>query len=195
MLPGWFRRAREGIVGTPICPNYWSGREDGRRMNKNQIIVSMVEALAGIALILVGGHGRRVIGDQLRKQKISFAPYAADGQSGNNYNAYPELRRYAGSQVTSGPAARRYAERYIAAHEEKMSGGRTYSELSAQVLANPDDVRLGELKRTVLDAQLLQVALWNTYGWWMVATVALWAGVTAVAGVSVSAIFGVVRRR
>lgn len=195
MLPGWFRRGREGMVGTPICPNYWSGREDGRRMNKNQIIVSMVEALAGIALILVGGHGRRVIGDQLRKQKISFAPYAADGQSGNNYNAYPELRRYAGSQVTSGPAARRYAERYIAVHEEKMSGGRTYSELSAQVLANPDDVRLAELKRTVLDAQLLQVALWNTYGWWMVATVALWAGVTAVAGAFVSAIFGAVRRR
>ena len=100
-------------------------------MKKNHIIVSIVEALAGIALILVGSHGRRIIGDQLRKQKITFAPYAADGKSGNNYDAYPELRRYAGSQVTSGPAARRYAERYIAAHEEKMSGGRTYSELSA----------------------------------------------------------------
>ena len=37
------------------------------------------------------------------------AVYAADGKSGNNYDAYPELRRYAGSQVTSGPAARRYA--------------------------------------------------------------------------------------
>ena len=78
-------------------------------MKKNHIIVSIVEALAGIALILVGSHGRRIIGDQLRKQKITFAPYAADGKSGNNYDAYPELRRYAGSQVTSGPAARRYA--------------------------------------------------------------------------------------
>jgi len=167
-------------------------------MKKNHIIVSIasiVEALAGIALILVGSHGRRIIGDQLRKQKITFAPYAADGKSGNNYDAYPELRRYAGSQVTSGPAARRYAERYIAVHEKKMSGGRTYSELSAQVLANPDDVRLAELKRTVLDAQLLEVALWNTYGWWMVATTALWAGVTAVAGAVVSAISGALRRR
>jgi len=76
-----------------------------------------------------------------------------------------------------------------------MSGGRTYSELSAQVLANPDDVRLAELKRTVLDAQLLEVALWNTYGWWMVVTTALWAGVTAVAGGVVSAISGALRRR
>jgi len=44
-------------------------------MKKNHIIVSIVEALAGIALILVGSHGRRIIGDQLRKQKITFAPY------------------------------------------------------------------------------------------------------------------------
>ena len=35
-------------------------------------IASIVEALAGIALILVGSHGRRIIGDQLRKQKITF---------------------------------------------------------------------------------------------------------------------------
>lgn len=164
-------------------------------MKNNHIIINVVGALAGIALILVGSHGRRIIGDQLRKQKIEFAPYDANGRSGNNYESYPELRRYAGSQVTSGPAARRFAERYIAVHETKISGGRTYSELSAQVLASPDDVRLAELKRTVLDAQLLGVALWNTYGWWMVATTALWAGVTAVAGAFLAAVFQAARRR
>jgi hypothetical protein len=54
--------------------------------------------------------------------------------------------------------------------------GRSYSEVSAAARANPENEELAAVRRSALDGQLLAAIMWNTYGWWLLATVAFFAG-------------------
>jgi hypothetical protein len=108
--------------------------------------------LVGVVLTLAGNYGRQLVSDQLAPQKITFAPYDESGQNGDNYEAYPQLRGRAGTTVTDGLAAR----------------------------ANPDDEQLQATRRTALDGQLLAAIMWNTYGWWLLATVSFFAGIALI---------------
>jgi hypothetical protein len=132
--------------------------------------------IVGVGLTLAGNYGRDLVHDQLAAQKIKFAPYDQSGQNGDNYQAYPQLRDRAGTTVTDGLAARDFAT-YINAHVMEATDGRSYSEVSAAARANPEDQQLAEVRRTALDGQLLAAIMWNTYGWWLLATVAFFAGI------------------
>src|SRR3954462_10009305 len=66
------------------------------------------------------------------------------------------LKPYAGSPMDTGPEAKAYADHYIQAHLNAMSGGKTYSEISGQYVqlapeqkASPDGQKLGELRNTM----------------------------------------------
>jgi hypothetical protein len=151
--------------------------------------------IAGVALTLAGNYGRDLVHDQLAAQKIKFAPYDESGQNGDNYAAYPELRDRAGTTVTDGLAARDFAT-YINAHVMEATGGKSYSEVSAAARANPQNEELAEVRRTALDGQLLAAIMWNTYGWWLLATVAFFAGIILlVAGLALGLVALLARRR
>jgi hypothetical protein len=137
--------------------------------------------IAGVALTLAGNYGRQLVHDQLAAQKIKFAPYDESGQNGDNYQAYPELRDRAGTTVTDGLAARDFAT-YINAHVMEATEGRSYSEVSAAARANPENEELAAVRRTALDGQLLAAIMWNTYGWWLLATVAFFGGIALIVG-------------
>ena len=151
--------------------------------------------IVGVVLTLAGNYGRQLVHDQLAAQKIKFAPYDQSGQNGDDYAAYPELRDRAGTTVTDGLAARDFAT-YINAHVSEATGGKTYSEVSAAARANPEDQKLAEVRRTALDGQLLAAIMWNTYGWWLLATVAFFAGIALiVAGLALGLVALLLRRR
>ena len=135
--------------------------------------------IVGVVLTLAGNYGRQLVHDQLAPQKITFAPYDESGQNGDNYEAYPELQDRAGTTVTDGLAARDFAT-YIDAHVMETTGGRSYSEVSGAARANPEDEELQATRRSALDGQLLAAIMWNTYGWWLLATVAFFAGIALV---------------
>jgi hypothetical protein len=135
--------------------------------------------LVGAVLTLAGNYGRQLVHDQLAAQKIKFAPYDESGQNGDNYQAYPEIRDRAGTTVTDGLAARDFAT-YINAHVMEATGGKSYSEVSAEARANPENQELAATRRTALDGQLLAAIMWNTYGWWLLATVAFFVGIALV---------------
>ena len=148
--------------------------------------VALVALVVGVVLTLAGNYGRQLVHDQLAAQKIKFAPYDQSGQNGDNYEAYPELRDRAGTTVTDGLAARDFAT-YINAHVMEATGGKSYSEVSAEARANPENPELAATRRTALDGQLLAAIMWNTYGWWLLATVAFFAGIALiVAGVAMA---------
>src|SRR5512132_1543682 len=132
--------------------------------------------IVGVVLTLAGNYGRQLVHDQLAAQKIKFAPYDQSGQNGDTYEAYPQLRDRAGTTVTDRPAARDFAT-YTNTHVLEATGGKTFSEVSAASRANPQDQQLAETRHTALDGQLLAAIMWNTYGWWLLATVAFFAGI------------------
>ena len=157
--------------------------------------VALAVLVVGVALTLAGNYGRQLVHDQLTAQKIKFAPYDASGQNGDNYQAYPELRDRAGATVTDGLAARDFAT-YINAHVMEATGGKSYSEVSAEARANPENQELAEVRRTALDGQLLAAIMWNPYGWWLLATVSFFAGIALiVAGVAMALAALLLRRR
>jgi hypothetical protein len=151
--------------------------------------------IIGVILTLAGNYGRQLVHDQLAAQMIKFAPYDESGQNGDNYEAYQQVRDSAGTTVTDGLAARDFAT-YINAHVNEATGGRTFSEVSAASRANPQDQQLAEVRRTALDGQLLAAIMWNTYGWWLLATVAFFAGIALiVAGLALGLVALLLRRR
>jgi hypothetical protein len=150
--------------------------------------------IVGVIVSLAGNYGRQLVHDQLAVQKISFAPYDQSGQHGDNYAAYPQLRGRAGTTVTDGLAARDFAT-YINTHVMEATGGKTFSEVSAASRANPQDEKLAEVRRTALDGQLLAAIMWNTFGWWLLATVAFFAGIALIVAGLLLGLLALLRRR
>jgi hypothetical protein len=87
--------------------------------------------------------------------------------------------------------------RYIGGHLEFVNEGKTYSETSSAARQEGLDPKVAaELQGkadTLIKGETLRSILLNAYGWWTVATIALWAGVAMViAGIALAvfAIFG-----
>ena len=60
-----------------------------------------------------------------------------------------------------------------------MTGGKTYSQLSEESLANPSNTKLADLVATVFKGQTLRAILLNAYGWWKVSQIAYIASLIA----------------
>jgi hypothetical protein len=52
-----------------------------------------------------------------------------------------------------------------------MTGGKTYSQLSALSLAQPNNAKLAGLVNTVFKGETLRSMLLNAYGWWKVSQI------------------------
>ena len=52
-----------------------------------------------------------------------------------------------------------------------MSGGKTYSQLSGQALAQPNNAKLQSTVATVFKGEALRSMLLNAYGWWKVSQI------------------------
>jgi hypothetical protein len=54
----------------------------------------------------------------------------------------PSVSQYAGEQLLTGQQAEAYADHFIAQHIINVGGGKTYSQLSAEPLAQPNNTQL-----------------------------------------------------
>ena len=98
--------------------------------------------------------------------------------------------------MDTGPEAEGFA-RYIGGHLAEVNEGATYSETSSAAREEGLDPKtaadLQEKADTLFKGETLRAILLNAYGWWTVATIALFAGwVMVVAGIvlTVFAILG-----
>lgn len=140
-------------------------------------VVAAVLIVLGTMAIYGGDFGRDNVRDRLVPQHISFPP--ADAMT-------PEERaaiEFAGQKVDTGVEAEAFA-RYIAGHLEGVNEGATYSETSAAARAeglDPDVAAELQAKAdTLFKGESLRAMLLNAYGWWTLATIAMWAGVAMV---------------
>src|SRR3974377_2176671 len=146
------------------------------------------------AVILLAGGGLRLWGstyvhntvqNQLAAQQIFFPPKAAfaNPKAGTEItpSMVPSVSQYAGQQLLTGQQAEAYADHFIAVHITNMTGGKTYSQLSAQSLANPNDTTLAAEVSTVFKGETLRSILLNAYGWWKVSQITYIAAIISFA--------------
>jgi len=153
------------------------------------LITSSVGVLLAVLLLVAGGlliwaytFVNNQVTQQLTEQQITF-PAANDP----SIKALPPddaaaMKQYAGQLMTTGAQAETYANHFIAVHLKEIGGGKTYSQLSAESLANPGDAKLKAQVDTVFKGTTLRGLLLNAYAFWQIGQIALYAAIAAFAG-------------
>ena len=141
-------------------------------------VVAVVLIALGAMAIYGGNFGRQNVRDRLQPQNISFPP--ADAMTPQEV---AEVGAFAGQKVENGVQAEAFS-RYIGGHLELVNDGKTYSETSAAARQEGLDPKVAaDLQAkadTLFKGETLRSILLNAYGWWTIATIALWAGVAMV---------------
>jgi len=132
-------------------------------------------AVAGGLLLWGSAYVHNTVQNQLAAQQIYFPAQAAFAHptAGGEItpNMIPSVSQYAGQQLLTGQQAEAYADHFIAQHITDMSGGKTYSQLSAASMAQPNNTKLAGLVATVFKGETLRSMLLNAYGWWKVSQI------------------------
>jgi hypothetical protein len=151
-------------------------------------VLASVAGLVLAAVLAVGGglmlwgHNfvDNQVSSQLTAQKIVFPT-----KSNPEFKALPAadaaaMGQYAGQMLTTGAQAKVYADNFIAFHLSKMGG--TYSQLSAQSLAQPNNTKLAAMATTVFKGTTLRGMLLNAYAFWQMGVIALWGAIVSFIG-------------
>ena len=155
---------------------------------------SHLTAIAGFALaaiLLVAGglllwgstYTHNMVHNQLAAQQIFFPPKAAFAhpKAGTEItpSMIPSVSQYAGQQMVTGQQAESYADNFIAVHITNMTGGKTYAQLSAASLAQPNNTKLAGEVATVFKGETLRSMLLNAFGWWKISQITYIASLIA----------------
>src|SRR5215813_2320074 len=165
-------------------------------------IMAAILLTAGGLLLWGSTYTHNMVHNQLAAQKIYFPPKAAFAHpvAGGEItpSMIPSVSQYAGQQLVTGQQAQSYADNFIAVHIANMTGGKTYAQLSAAALANPDNTKLAGQVATVFKGETLRAILLNAFGWWKVSQITYIASLVAfgLGGLTLLAsLFGLTLRR
>jgi hypothetical protein len=152
-----------------------------RRFSTRTLISTASAALAAVLLIAGGlllwgsAYVHNTVQGQLAAQQIYFpaASAFAHPKAGTEItpSMIPSVSQYAGQQLLTGQQAEAYADHFIAVHVADMSGGKTYSQLSTESQAQPNNTALANTVNTVFKGETLRSMLLNAYGWWKVSQI------------------------
>jgi hypothetical protein len=138
-------------------------------------VIAVVLIALGAMAIYGGNFGQQNVRDRLEPQNITFPP--ADAMTPEEK---AEIGEFAGQKVDTGAEAEAFS-RYIGGHLVGINEGATYSETSAAAREeglDPDvAAELQGKADTLFKGETLRAILLNAYGWWTVATIAMWAGI------------------
>jgi hypothetical protein len=152
------------------------------RRNSSRTLLGAASAALAAVLLIAGGlllwgsaYVHNTVQNQLAAQQITFpaASAFAHPKAGTEItpNMIPSVSQYAGQQLLTGQQAEAYADHFIAQHITDMAGGKTYSQLSAESMAQPNNTQLAGLVNTVFKGETLRSMLLNAYGWWKVSQI------------------------
>jgi len=158
--------------------------------------VRWLTAIAGFALLIagplmigVGISGQHQVTDQLTAQQITFPANAKAG--------LPTAEAgYAGQQVTTGAQAKAFSD-MIETHIKEATGGKTYSQVSAEYMAASADkttpaatlTKLSGLRQTAFMGESLRGSLLSAYQAWQVTYLVIGLG-AAFTGLGALALLG-----
>ena len=135
-----------------------------RKQNKRRLLdktLTLLGAVATTALIIIGAlcwwaysFTASNVQSELAAQKIYFPPLGSPALASPEIGPY--LDKYAGQQLLTGAQAKTYADHFIAVHLSEIAGGKTYSEVSAESLANPTNLKLKAEAQTLFQGETLR---------------------------------------
>lgn len=156
--------------------------------------VFILLGISATAMLLVAGslawYGYKFatssVRTELAAQKVYFPPA---GSAGLDPAEFPDLQQYAGQLVDDGPKAKAYANGFIGRHLEKVAGGKTYSEVSAEAMKDPTNTKLQQQKQTLFQGETLRgLLLGDGYAYWTFGILAMYASVASFAGAAIMGI-------
>jgi hypothetical protein len=146
------------------------------------ILLAVAGLFLAVTLLAAGGMltwAHTFIGNevstQLSAQQIFFPAANSPAVAAPQFAA---MRQYGGKQLTTGAQAEVYADHFIANHLEVIGGGKTYSQLSAEAIAQPANAKLATQVETVFKGETLRGLLLNAYAFGTMGTI---AGIAAIA--------------
>jgi hypothetical protein len=160
-------------------------------MRRNSSLVTTIAGFAVAAILLAAGglltwgsaYVHNTVQGQLSAQQIFFPAKAAfaNPKVGTEItpSMIPSVSQYAGKQMLTGQQAEAYADHFIAVHLSEIGGGKTYSQLSTESIAQPKNVALAGQVATVFKGEALRSMLLNAYGWWKVSQLTYIAALVA----------------
>lgn len=163
----------------------------------NRKTIDQVFVLLGIAtmlvMLVVGGLAWRAydfattsVQNELSSQKIFFPP---KGSPALDPKEFPDLQKYAGQQVDTGPKAKAYANGFIGRHLKKIADGKTYSEVSTAALQDPTNATLQTQKQLLFQGETLRgLLLGDGYAYWTFGQIAQYAAIATFTGAGVMAV-------
>ena len=159
-------------------------------MRRNSHLTAIAGFVLAAILLAAGGlllwgstYTHNMVHNQLAAQQIYFPPKAAFAhpKAGTEItpSMIPSVSQYAGQQLVTGQQAQSYADNFIAVHITNMTGGKTYAQLSAASLAQPNNTKLAGEVATVFKGETLRAILLNAFGWWKVSQITYIAALIA----------------
>jgi hypothetical protein len=130
--------------------------------------------VAGGLLVWTSNYINNEVSTQLSAQKITFPAANSPAVAAPEFQA---MRQYGGQQLTTGAQAEVYADHFIANHLIKIGDGKTYSQLSTEAQAQPNNAKLAAVVNTVFKGEALRGLLLNAYAF---GTIGMIAGIAAV---------------
>src|SRR5262245_475276 len=122
-------------------------------MRRNSHLAAIVGFALSAVLLVSGGlllwgstYIHNTVQGQLAAQQIYFPPTAAFAhpKAGGEItpSMIPSVSQYAGQQLLTGQQAQSYADNFIGVHIANMTGGKTYSQLSAAAMEQTNNAKL-----------------------------------------------------
>ena len=146
-------------------------------------MLTLVGALLTVALLVAGGllawgatFTTSTVHSQLAEQQIYFPPKSAFAHpvAGTEItpSMIPSVSQYAGQELLTGAQAEVWANDFIAVHLKEIGGGKTYSELSTEAQAQPNNAALQAQVETVFKGTTLRGLLLEAYAFSIFGTLA-----------------------
>jgi hypothetical protein len=134
------------------------------------LVLAVTLGIAGGLLTWGSAYIHNAVHNQLAAQQIYFpaASAFAHAKAGTEITPgmIPSVSQYAGQQMLTGQQAEAFADHFIAVHIAEMGAGKTYSQLSAESIAQPNNAKLAATVASVFKGETLRSMLLNAYGWW-----------------------------
>jgi hypothetical protein len=134
------------------------------------VAIAVVLLVAGGLLTWASTFVKHQVHTQLSQQQIFFPAKGSAALAPATIGPY--LNKYAGKQLLTGPEANAYANHFIAVHLKEIGGGKTYSQLSTEAQAQPNNAKLAAQVETVFKGNTLRGLLLNAYAFATIGTIA-----------------------
>jgi len=143
------------------------------------LLLAAILVVAGVLLTWGHSYANNQVASQLSAQKIVFPTTRSP-----EFKILPaanraQMAKYAGQLMTNGAQAETYANYFIGRHLFLIGGGKTYSQLSTESLAQPKNAALAGQVQTMFRGTTLRSMLLEAYGFWQLGEIALIAAIAS----------------